>query len=257
MRFHLVDAFADRPFAGNAAAVVLLDAPADADWMQAVAAEFKHSETAFVVLGAAGPKPLRWFTPTAEVALCGHATLAAAHVLGGEQTFDTLSGELHCRAEDGWITLDFPADPSAAVPGAEREQVAAALAGLRVEHVAQGEHDLLAVVSSGAQVRELEPDLDALAGFGSRCVIVTAPGDRPGIDMVSRVFCPAVGVAEDPVTGSAHCTLASYWAERIGRPELTGEQASARGGTVRMELRGDRVLLAGRAVTIAEGELLV
>jgi len=257
MRFHLVDAFADEAFSGNTAAVVLLDAPADATWMQAVAAEFKHSETAFVVTSGEGPKPLRWFTPAAEVALCGHATLATAHVLGGEQVFDTLSGDLRCHAAGGWVTLDFPADPPVAVSVSEREQVAAALGGVAVEHVAQGGHDLLAVLPDASNVRALDPDLEALAGFGTRCVIVTAPGDREGFDIVSRVFCPAVGIDEDPVTGSAHCTLAPYWAQRSGRTELVGEQASERGGTVRMRLRGDRVELAGRAVTVASGDLHV
>ncbi|OZM70644.1 oxidoreductase [Amycolatopsis antarctica] len=257
MRFHLVDAFADQAFSGNTAGVVLLDAPAGERWMQDVAAEFKHPETAFVVTSGEGPAPLRWFTPTVEVALCGHATLATAHVLGGEQTFSTLSGELRCRAEDGWVTLDFPADPPAPVAGAEQDRVARALGGLPVEYLGRGEHDLLAVLRGGADVRGLQPDLDAIADLGPRALIVTAPGDRDGIDMVSRVFGPAVGIDEDPVTGSAHCTLAPYWARRSGRGELVGEQASARGGIVRMDLRGDRVLLAGRAITVASGELHV
>ncbi|MEU6645286.1 PhzF family phenazine biosynthesis protein [Saccharomonospora sp. NPDC046836] len=250
MRLYLVDSFTDTAFRGNPAGVVLLDSPADEGWMQAVAAELKHSETAFVVTSEE-PKPLRWFTPVVEVDLCGHATLAAAHVLGGDQVFTTRSGELRCQADGGRVSMEFPADiavpaelPSAALPVA-------------TEYVAQGVSDVLAVLADAGQVRSLEPDLDAIAGWDGRCLIVTAPSDRPGIDFVSRVFGPAVGIPEDPVTGSAHCTLAPYWAERLGRTELVGEQASARGGIVHMRLRDDRVVLSGTAVTVLAGELLV
>ncbi|RBM10253.1 oxidoreductase [Prauserella sp. PE36] len=253
MRLYLVDAFTDRPFSGNPAGVVLLDEPADAGWMQHVAAELKHSETAFVVTEEEEPKPLRWFTPTTEVDLCGHATLATAHVLGGEQVFRTRSGELRCTAADGRVSMEFPADP----PKPAEVNVSAGLPGLTPEHVARGVSDVLVVVGDAALVRGAEPDLGALAEVDARCVILSAPGDRPGIDFVSRVFGPAVGVPEDPVTGSAHCTLAPYWTERLGRTELVGEQASARGGTVHTALLGERVRLSGSAVTVAEGELLV
>jgi predicted PhzF superfamily epimerase YddE/YHI9 len=249
MRFFLVDAFTSSAFAGNTAAVVLLDAPADPVWMQSVAAEFKHSETAFVVTGGEGPSPLRWFTPAAEVDLCGHATLATAHVLGGDQVFSTRSGELACRAEDGWAAMDFPAD----VPEASGDDPGISDAVF----VGRGVTDILVVLGDAASVRGFEPDLPTLAKLDARCVIVTAPGDVDGVDFVSRVFGPAVGVDEDPVTGSAHCTLAPYWAARLGRHELVGEQASERGGLVRMILNGDRVRLSGQAVTIASGELHV
>jgi predicted PhzF superfamily epimerase YddE/YHI9 len=250
MRLYIVDAFTDTPFAGNPAGVVLLDAPADPGWMQSVAAELKHSETAFVEISGDGPKPLRWFTPATEVDLCGHATLATAHVLGGEQTFTTRSGELRCWAEDGWVSMDFPAD----VPVETAVDV-----GLPAdpEWVARGVSDILVVVGDAAQVRDLKPDLEAWAKLDARCVIVTAPGDVDGIDFVSRVFGPAVGVDEDPVTGSAHCTLVPYWARRLERDKLVGEQASERGGIVRMTLEGERVRLAGQAVTVSSGELLV
>jgi predicted PhzF superfamily epimerase YddE/YHI9 len=249
MRFFLVDAFTPSAFAGNTAAVVLLDAPADPAWMQSVAAEFKHSETAFVVTGGEGPLPLRWFTPAAEVDLCGHATLATAHVLGGNPVFSTRSGELACRAEDGWVSMDFPAD----MPVASDDDP-----GINdTVFVGRGVSDILVVLGDAASVRGFKPDLPTLAKLDTRCVIVTAPGDVDGIDFVSRVFGPAVGVDEDPVTGSAHCTLASYWAARLGCNELVGEQASERGGIVRMTMFGDRVRLSGQAVTIASGELHV
>ncbi|MVU82076.1 oxidoreductase [Nocardia sp. ET3-3] len=246
MRYWLVDSFTDTPFTGNPAGVVLLDAPADETWMQAVAAEFKHSETAFVH----GDR-LRWFTPAAEVDLCGHATLAAAHVLGGDHVFQTRSGALTCRVDDGWIHMDFPADP----PQPCTLEVEKALPGVTVQFVGRGVSDVMVRVGSAAEVRAVQPDLALISEWDARGVIVTAPGDKPGIDMVSRAFYPAVGVPEDPVTGSAHCTLAPYWAAHLDRTELVGEQASRRGGIVRMRHRGDRVGLAGRAVTVASGEL--
>lgn len=253
MRLYIVDAFTDSAFTGNPAGVVLLDAPTDPAWMQSVAAELKHAETAFVQTTCDGPKPLRWFTPEVEVDLCGHATLATGHVLGGSQVFSTRSGELSTEASDGWVRMDFPADPPAPVA----DDLAAGLPGATVEEVLRGKWDILVRVSSAAEVRALRPDLAALAGWDARCVIVTAPGDRPDLDFVSRVFGPAVGVPEDPVTGSAHCSLSPYWTQRLGRTKLVGEQASARGGIVRVELNGDRVTLVGQAVTVARGELLV
>ncbi|GHF43528.1 putative PhzF superfamily epimerase YddE/YHI9 [Amycolatopsis bartoniae] len=253
MRLYIVDAFTDRAFSGNPAGVVLLDEPAEPGWMQSVAAELKHAETAFVEVSGEGPKTLRWFTPTVEVDLCGHATLATGHVLGGSQVFSTRSGELRTTAEDGWVRMDFPADP----PHATADEVVPALPGVTVREVLRGKWDILVLVNDAAEVRSLEPDLDVIAGWDARCVVVTAPGDRPGVDFVSRVFGPAVGVPEDPVTGSAHCALAPYWAERLGRDQLVGEQASARGGLVRVALQGERVQLAGQAVTTVRGELLV
>lgn len=262
MRIFQVDAFTSGAFSGNPAGVCLLDSPADPAWMQGLAMEMNLSETAFVEPpGGDGARRLRWFTPATEVALCGHATLASAHVLGetgkaasGETIrFATASGELSARLSGGEITLDFPARPAAA-GGVPREALAAlgcpepAWSGRSVE-------DILVVLPREDDVVMLRPDITALAGVEARGVIVTAPAARPGADFVSRFFAPAVGVPEDPVTGSAHCTLAPYWAERLGRPELTGFQASARGGTVRVRVYGDRVLLSGRAVTVFSGEL--
>jgi predicted PhzF superfamily epimerase YddE/YHI9 len=255
MRLFIVDAFTGSAFAGNPAGVVLLDSPADPGWMQSVAEELKHSETAFVEVGGDGPKPLRWFTPSTEVDLCGHATLATAHVLGGDQIFATRSGELSCHAKEGWVAMDFPADPPSQSETPSVDEVAAALPGAKVEYLGRGVSDLLTVLPDAAQVRALEPDLDAIARFDARCLIVSAPGDVAGIDFVSRVFGPAVGVPEDPVTGSAHCTLAVYWSKRIDKDKLTGEQASPRGGIVRTDLLGDRVAISGQAVTVVSGDL--
>jgi predicted PhzF superfamily epimerase YddE/YHI9 len=252
MRLYIVDAFTGTAFTGNPAGVVLLDEPAEPGWMQSVAAELKHAETAFVVLGE-NPLSLRWFTPAVEVDLCGHATLATGHVLGGEQVFATRSGELRTSADGDWVRMDFPADPPVPAP----DEVATAFPGVTVEEVLRGKWDILVRATDAAEVRALKPDLDVIEGWDARCVVVTAPGDKPGIDFVSRVFGPAVGIPEDPVTGSAHCTLAPYWSARLGREELVGEQASERGGIVRVQLNGDRVTLAGQAVTVARGELLV
>jgi predicted PhzF superfamily epimerase YddE/YHI9 len=260
MDLTVVDAFTDHPFAGNPAAVAVVDAFPDDGRMQAIAREMNLSETAFVVARADGSHDLRWFTPTVEVDLCGHATLATAHVLGGRGTFHTRSGELVCSpSDDGWIEMDFPADPPAAE--APPPTIAAAL-GLdadpsSVRSFARGRSDILVEVAGADAVRALQPDLGAVAALRSRCVIVTAEGDRPGIDCVSRVFAPNAGIAEDPVTGSAHCALAVYWGEHVGRDELVGEQASARGGVVRMSRRGGRVVLGGQAVTVSTVRLVV
>lgn len=242
----VVDAFTDVAFAGNPAAVTFPEAfPAD-ERMQAVAREMNHSETAFVVDRGDGDYDLRWFTPSTEVDFCGHATLAAAHILGGTARFHTRCGPLACRAiDDGWIEMDAPSDPlvrDGSIP----------LTGIdSIEWSGRGKWDVLVVVSDAAQVRGLVPDLAALASLATRAVIVTAPSDRPGVDFVSRVFAPNAGIPEDPVTGSAHCTLAGYWSPRLGRDCLVGEQASPRGGIVRMQMDGDRVAIAGRAVTTA------
>jgi predicted PhzF superfamily epimerase YddE/YHI9 len=251
MRFFIVDAFTDRAFTGNSAGVVLLDAPADAGWMQAVAAEMRHAETAFVVTGGAGPKSLRWFTPAVEVALCGHATVAATHVLGGEQVYTTLSGELRATAADGWVELDFPSDP----PETTDDDLSAILPGVEVEYTGRGVENLFAVLPDAQAVRKLQPDLGVLKSTWKGRLLVTAAGD--GVDYVSRFFAPGVGIDEDPVTGSAHCILSPYWSQRLGRDELTGEQASARGGIVRTRQDGDRVHLSGQAVTVVSGELHV
>jgi PhzF family phenazine biosynthesis protein len=260
MRLFQVDAFADNVFAGNPAAVCLLDGPAEARWMQSVASEMNLSETAFVEPQAAG-YGLRWFTPVAEVGLCGHATLASAHILyetglaepAEPVRFDSVSGPLTARREDGLLVLDFPARPAGPAP--PPPGLLAALGVDRAEWTGQAKDDLMVVLGREEEVTGLRPDTVALAGYGTRGVIVTSPASRPGADFVSRFFAPGVGIAEDPVTGSAHCTLAPYWAQRLARSELTGYQASARGGTVKVRLEGDRVLLAGRAVTVFSGQL--
>ena len=264
-----VDAFTDRPFAGNPAAICLLDGPADEQWMQAVAAEMNQPETAFlepISDPEAGDDPkgstwrLRWFTPVCEVELCGHATLAAAHHLlvdlgveACELRFVTLSGTLTARAlGDGWIQLDFPVD----VP-VEAEAPAGLLQALGIDNavtVARGRSDWLVEVPSADDVRALQPDIAALRALGEvgRGVIVTAVGD--GLhDVVSRFFAPAAGIPEDPVTGSAHTTLAPFWAERLSTPDFLAHQASARGGVIKVSLRDDRVLLGGQAVTVFRG----
>lgn len=259
MDVYVVDSFTDTPFTGNPAGVVLLDGPAESTWMRSVAAELNHSETAFVVVhGGAGPKSLRWFTPRTEVDLCGHATLATAHVLGGEQRFDTASGLLTCvPLDDGSIEMDFPID--VAEPVDPPEELVEALPGVTIEDVAQGAFDALVRLGSAAEVRALNPDFALLNEVSARAVIVTAPGEEDGVDFVSRVFAPQVGIPEDPVTGSAHCTLTSYWSTQWDRTDdgerFVGEQASERGGIVRTTLRGNRVGLAGRAVTVLRGEL--
>jgi len=260
MRLFQVDAFTENAFAGNPAAVCLLGGPAGARWMQSVASEMNLSETAFLEPRPAG-YGLRWFTPVAEVGLCGHATLASAHVLyetglsapADRVNFETVSGPLAARREDGLLVLDFPARPAAPAPPAPG--LLAALGVTRPAWTGQAKDDLMVVLDREDQVTALRPDITGLAVLGTRGVIVTAPASRPGADFVSRFFAPGVGIAEDPVTGSAHCTLGPYWAERIGRNDLTGYQASARGGTVTVRVEGERVLLVGRAVTVFSGEL--
>jgi PhzF family phenazine biosynthesis protein len=268
MRLLVVDAFTERPFAGNPAGVCLLDEAADEAWMQRVAEEMKHSETAFArpIGGSDADFELRWFTPAVEVALCGHATLATAHALYESGTvpadrpirFQTLrSGVLTVRRDErGWIEMDFPACPAepADAPGGFAEIIGVPV--LWTGYNAQ--RDLLARIPDERAVRELAPDLDALGRLGGRGIIVTAAADPGnGHDFVSRFFGAAVGVGEDPVTGSAHCALAPYWAERLGRGSLVGYQASQRGGYVHTTVRGDRVTLAGPAVTVLDGALCV
>lgn len=257
---HLIDAFADGPFTGNPAGVTLLEAPRPDAWCQAVAMEMNQAETAFLTRAEDG-FGLRWFTPVAEVALCGHATLAAAHFLWetdvlaptAEARFHTRSGLLTARRDaQGWITLDFPA--IASVREEAPRTVAAAL-GVRPTAVLRGDYDLLCVLEDAATVRALAPDLLAISTWDVRGVIVTAPGDRAGVDIVSRCFFPALGVPEDPVTGSAHCAIAPYWSGILGRTALVGEQASRRGGQIRCDVAGDRVHLGGKAVTTLRGTL--
>lgn len=255
MRLWQVDAFTAEPFAGNPAAVCLLDGPRDDRWMQQVAAEMNLSETAFLLPEGEAFR-LRWFTPATEVDLCGHATLASAHVLfsrrggSGGLTFLTRSGELRAARRGEWIELDFPALPAAEEP--PPPGLLDAL-GAKPRSTHRSRFDRLLELDSEDAVRALRPDFRALAKVDTRGVIATARGKRH--DFVSRFFAPAVGVDEDPVTGSAHCVLAPFWAARLGRNEMVGFQASPRGGEVRVRLAGARVLLGGRAVTVLEGEL--
>ncbi|MGW7659124.1 PhzF family phenazine biosynthesis protein [Streptomyces sp. NPDC054756] len=267
MRIRIVDAFTDRPFSGNPAGVLLLDAfPADA-WLQDVAREVNHPETAFahrLPEGGEADWALRWFTPAAEVAMCGHATLATAHVLHstraheGPVRFATRSGVLVATPRaDGSITLDFPTAPLTPVPLPDGLAEALGAEPLIAFDTGPYVGDLLVELADEKTVRALAPDFRALGAHSERGVIATAHAEDPalGHDFVSRGFFPNVGVDEDAVTGSAHTALAPFWSERLGSTELTGLQASMRPGHVRVELRGDRTLLSGRAVTVIEGEL--
>lgn len=254
-----VDAFTDRPFAGNPAAVCILDAPREEQWMRDVAAEMNLSETAFLHRRDDGWS-LRWFTPEVEVDLCGHATLASAHVLwqdghlppDAQARFHTRSGLLTAARQGAWIVMDFPAKPEQAAPAPDGLEQAL---GVRPVYTGRSQFDWLVEVESEAVVRALKPDLGLLARVDARGVIVTARGADGAHDFVSRFFAPRVGVPEDPVTGSAHCVLAPFWAARLGRDALTGFQASRRGGLVRVRVAGDRVELGGQAVTVMRGEL--
>jgi predicted PhzF superfamily epimerase YddE/YHI9 len=256
----IVDAFTDRPFAGNSAAVCPLDRPASDEWMQLVAAEMNLSETAFLIPEADGFR-LRWFTPAVEVDLCGHATLASAHVLWESGSlpltaparFHTRSGLLTSTREGDAIILDFPAEPARPCdpPPGLVEAV-----GSAPRSVGRNRMDYLMEYDSADVVRSLRPDFARLATVPVRGVIVTAPADGQH-DFVSRFFAPASGVAEDPVTGSAHCCLGPFWAAKFGKNDLVGYQVSKRGGVVRVGVRGERVRLGGRAVTVLRGELTV
>jgi PhzF family phenazine biosynthesis protein len=255
-----VDAFTDRAFAGNPAGVCLLDGPADSSWMQAVAAEVNVAETAFAHPLGGDRWSLRWFTPTVEVPLCGHATLATAHVLRGEGhalplRFETASGELRAAPSPGGdlIELDLPANPPE--PADLPQEVARALGVEVVAAGLAGAGMWLVEVPSAADVRAAAPDLAALAAVTSHGVTITAAGDEPGVAVVSRFFAPAIGIDEDPVTGAAHCLLAPWWAPRAGTA-FAAHQVSARGGSLQVRLEGDRVHLGGRAVTVFAGSLL-
>ena len=257
-RIYQVDAFTDRPFRGNPAAVCILPGPAPEAWMRDVAAEMNLSETAFLYAFEDGYR-LRWFTPAVEVDLCGHATLASAHVLfeqgllaeDAEARFHTNSGLLTARLDDGGIVMDFPAE--AAAPASVPPGLTEAL-GVEPVFVGRNRFDVLVELQDEAAVRSLRPDFSRLSAVPCRGVIVTsaAGGDY---DFVSRFFAPAAGIAEDPVTGSAHCCLGPYWQAKTGRNRFTAFQASARGGVVGVTVAGERVLLSGRAVTVMTGDL--
>lgn len=256
-----VDAFADKAFSGNPAGVcLLLNGQQDPEWMQKVAMEMNLSETAFLAPLEDGWS-LRWFTPAVEVDLCGHATLASAHVLfnqglaepGETIIFHTLSGILTARQSGSLLELDFPAEP------AWKEEINPGIVeALGAAPLFSGRNriDFLIEVASEQELLELAPDMGRLAALTERGVMVTAKAARPDCDFVSRFFAPGIGIDEDPVTGSAHCCLGPYWKNKLDKEEFSAWQASSRGGAVRVSLRGDRVLLAGQAVMVIQGELL-
>jgi PhzF family phenazine biosynthesis protein len=250
-----IDAFTDRLFHGNPAAVVILNEWLSGDTLQTIAAENNLSETAFVIPRSDGA-PLRWFTPTVEVDLCGHATLAAAHVLFQHYfpsletiEFSTKGGRLTVRRDGGLLRMDFPARP--AIPVEITDSLISAL------HVKPREvwlaEKLMAVLDSEAEVRDFQPDLEGIAALDSDGLIITAAGDT--VDFVSRYFAPNKGIPEDPVTGSAHCVLVPYWATRLGKNRLVARQVSSRGGDLFCDMRGDRVNIAGNAVDYLRGEI--
>ena len=263
IRFVQVDAFTPVPFSGNPAAVVTLTTPRDdEEWMQRVAREMNLSETAFVHRRPDGSFDLRWFTPTVEVDLCGHATLATAHALweNGQlqpsQTaqFHTRSGVLAATRDNDWIELDFPATPDT-----ECEAPAGLVKALGVtpRYVGKSRFDYLVELESEDAVRDTTPDFAGLSKLGVRGVMITAASATPDTDFVSRFFAPGSGINEDPVTGSAHCCLAPFWSRRLGKTDFLARQISARGGFLKVRLDGDRVRLGGQAVTVMKGEILV
>jgi PhzF family phenazine biosynthesis protein len=257
--FH-VDAFTDRPFAGNPAAVCLLPAWKEGRWLQAVAREMNLSATAFLVKQAEG-FALRWFTPLAELALCGHGTLASAHILwqqgqvtGDETRFSTQSGTLKASRHGDAIELDFPVQPEEAAPAPAGLLEAL---GLSATYVGKNRFDYLVEVESEAALRGIAPDFKRLAAVPMRGVIVTSQSTDPKFDFVSRFFAPSLGLDEDSATGSSHCCLGDFWRKRLGKSEFVAFQASARGGVVKVRVVQDRALLGGQAITVARGELLV
>ncbi len=281
-----VDAFADRPFTGNPAAVCILESYPSDEWLQNVAAEMNLSETSFIVpTGDENSFHLRWFTPTTEVGLCGHATLAAAHTLIEQKRvdtsqsirFQTRSGELPCTQSESRITLNFPlASANEVVDSGTKTALLAALGILAEQRersvnqipqsmgpakinavVLRTEFDLVVVVNDARIVQAVRPDFNALEKIETRGVMITAPSQIDGVDFISRFFAPRSGIYEDPVTGSAHCCLAPYWAKQLSKTSLVGYQASKRGGKVYCEVAGDRVHLTGLAITVMEGRLLV
>lgn len=263
VRIVQVDAFTSKPFAGNPAAVCVLPGPPDETWMRNVALEMNLSETAFLFPedGSPGSYRLRWLTPAIEVALCGHATLASAHVLwedghlaaDAEARFHTRSGLLTCRRDGDWIEMDFPAKH--AELSEAPAQLAAAI-GVELIWVGRNQFDYLVEVADESTLRGLKPNHHLLRELPVRGIIATAQAQTAGYDFISRFFAPGSGIDEDPVTGSAHSALAPFWGARLGKTEMTGFQASARGGVVKVVLQGDRVRMSGQAVTVLRGELL-
>lgn len=265
LELFVVDAFTHRPFSGNPAAVCILEQPLDERCMQAIAREMNVSETAFVKAKSEGGFDLRWFTPTKEVELCGHATLASAHILwqrGHLQpdqtaTFSTQSGDLHCRrAEKNRIVMDFPIE--LATPCVPSDDLVKGLGADGDRHLVNRLHYMV-VLRDAATLRDLRPDFTKLSRLDRRGVIVTSPSDDSRFDFLSRYFVPKLGINEDPVTGSAHCSLGPYWAEKLHKNDLMGYQASQRGGIVGVKVRAadQRVDLIGEAITVMHTNMLV
>lgn len=250
-----IDAFTGHLFGGNPAAVVLLESWLPDHVLAAIAAENNLAETAFIIPGS-DEIPLRWFTPSVEVDLCGHATLAAAHVIlrhlspsADQVTFSTRSGNLRVTREEDRLTLDFPARPG--MPAEVSEELVSAL-GIRPREVLVA-RDVLAIFDCESEVKNLRPDFSRIASLDAFAVIVSAQGES--VDFVSRFFAPGAGIPEDPVTGSAHCTLVPYWAAHLGKSVLTAKQLSARGGELNCRLMGNRVLISGCTVEYLRGEI--
>jgi PhzF family phenazine biosynthesis protein len=254
----LVDAFADKPFAGNPAAVVLLEKSRDEKWMQSLGSEMNQAETAFVMKRGDG-FDLRWFTPTVEVDLCGHATLASAHVLWETgklkptepARFHTRSGLLTCEKNGDWIEMDFPSLPAERV---EKQPKLLDALGLSDAIVVKSKSFFLVEVATEQHVRKMVPDFAMLKQIPAVGIIVTARSSGE-FDFISRFFAPQSGINEDHATGSAHCTLGPHWSEKLGKTELKAFQASPRGAVIRVGVKSDRVTLAGKAVTMLHGEL--
>ncbi len=259
MRIYQVDVFTDRVFSGNPAGVCVLNEPASEIWMQNVAAEMNLSETAYLVREADAFR-LRWFTPKKEVDLCGHATLASAHVLwesgalspGDEARFISKSGPLSASRNGEHIVLDFPSeeDSESAAP----VELTAGL-GVELKYVGRNRMDYVVEVASEAMVRSLKPDLQRLKRLDVRGVIVTSIADSGGVDFVSRFFAPAYGIDEDPVTGSAHCCLGPYWKRRLHKDEFSAYQASARGGYLSVKVGQGRIYIGGKAITVFAADM--
>lgn len=255
-----VDAFTDTPFGGNPAAVCILPGPADEEWMQHIALEMNLAETAFLHSQDDGFH-LRWFTPAVEVDLCGHATLASAHVLWEkghlrheeQARFYTRSGVLTADRRGEWIEMDFPTTP--AEPAEVPAELAQAL-GVELAYVGRNQFDYFVEVDSDATLRALKPNMNVLERLPVRGVIVTSRSASPEYDFISRFFAPRAGINEDPATGSSHCTLAPFWSERLGKSEMVGFQASPRGGVLRVRVNDDRIAISGQAVTVLRGTLL-
>ena len=263
LTIYQVDAFTDKPFAGNPAAVCILPEPGDARWMQQVATEMNLSETAFLYRQDDGFS-LRWFTPAVEVDLCGHATLASAHILweaghlqASEQArFITRSGLLTADRKGDWIEMDFPAKEEEQADAPHDLLQALGVPVNSTQYIGKNVFDYLIEVASEDIVRGLQPNFSLLSSVQARGVIVTSRASMSGYDFVSRFFAPQVGVNEDPVTGSAHCCLTPYWSKRLGKSEMVAYQASPRGGVLRVRASGDRVQLGGQALTVLRGDLV-